>query len=324
VNSDILFVVEHLRGNVLEISYVMAAAARRLSQVTHGNCIAVLLGHESLDLAKDLAADRVLYVDHPALADFTPDVYLDVLTPVLKEAAPRAVLLGHTSIGMDVASGLSARLGWPIVSQCKSMAEADGELKFTSQIYAGRVLIEGDLPGPTALVTLIPGGYKAEDGHSEQAPSAVQVTGSLPGESRIKLSQYLEPDVTDVDITKEAILVAVGRGLQNQEDLGQIEELAAALNGAVCASRPLIDLGWLPSTRLVGKSGHSVHPNLYLAMGISGSTEHVEGMANSETIIAINTDPNAPIFNIAQYGAVVDMLDFVKELLSNVEQIKVG
>ena len=120
-----------------------------------------------------------------------------------------------------------------------------------------------------------------------------------PAVSRIRLRQYLAPDSSDVDLSKESILIAVGRGIQNQDNLALADELAAALGGTVCASRPVVDQGWLPTTRLVGKSGKRVKPKLYLALGISGATEHVEAITDSETIVAVNTDPNAPIFNVA-------------------------
>ena len=134
MKSNVFFVVEHVSGHVLEITYVMAAAARQLSLVTGGDSVAVLLGHENLELANDLVADRVLYVDHPALTEFTPDAYLDILAPIVKDELPRVLLFGHTSIGMDIANGLSARLALPMVSQCKSFGEKDGTLKFISQI----------------------------------------------------------------------------------------------------------------------------------------------------------------------------------------------
>jgi len=140
-------------------------------------------------------------------------------------------------------------------------------------------------------------------------------------ETRITFKQYIEPEMGDVDITKETVLIAVGRGIQNQDNLPLVEELARALHGAVCGSRPVIDQGWLPTTRLVGKSGKTVKPMVYLALGISGAPEHVEGMADSEVIIAINTDPTAPIFEVAKYGATVDLFDLIPALI---EQLKLA
>ncbi len=324
MNQDIYVLIEHLQGQVANISYVMLAAARVLAQGTGGSVVAVLLGHEAQGLAADLSADRVLSVDHPALANFTPDAYQQVLTGLIKENTPRAVLFGDTSIGAEVASGLSARLGLPLVSYCRSVRTDDGALKFISQICGGKIMVEGDLPDPTVLVMIIPGGFKPEQGQSEQPPVVTSVAAPALEELRVTLKKYIEPETGDVDIAKESILVAVGRGLQNQEDLELVEELAEALGGAVCASRPVVDQGWLPHTRLVGKSGKRVKPKVYLAMGISGAPEHVEAITDSGILIAINTDPSAPIFDVAQYGADVDMLDLLEVLTEQVQEVKGG
>jgi electron transfer flavoprotein alpha subunit len=139
---------------------------------------------------------------------------------------------------------------------------------------------------------------------------------------RVSLNQYIEPDTSDVDIAKEKMLVSVGRGIQNKDNIEIANELAAALGCVVSSSRPVVDQGWMPTTRLVGKSGKKVKPKIYLALGISGAPEHVEGMGESEVIIAVNTDQNAPIFNIAKYGTTVDLFDLVPILTEKVKQAK--
>lgn len=321
MNKDIYVVIEHLRGQVADISYVMLAAARALAQETGGDVVGVLLGHNAQELANNLAADRVLYLDHPALADFTSDTYQKALTHLISEKEPRAVLFGNTSIGADVAMALSARLGLPLVSSCLSF---DTGGKFISQICGGKIMAAGDLPGPTALATMLPGGYKPEAGQSEQPPEIVPVDPPALDGLRVTLTGYIEPEAGDVDISRQSILIAVGRGVQTEDNIELADELAELMGGAVCASRPIVDQGWLPTSRMVGKSGNSVKPKLYLAMGISGAPEHVEGITGSETIIAINTDPTAPIFDVAKYGANIDMLDLLETLIEQVEEIKEG
>jgi electron transfer flavoprotein alpha subunit len=324
MNQDIYIVIEHLRGQVADISYVMLAAARVLAQGTRGDVVAVLLGHNAQGLANDLAANRVLYLNHPMLADFTSDAYQKVLAGLIGQAVPRAVLFGHTSVGMDVASGISAQLGLPLVSQCYSIRAEGDTLKFVSQICGGKIMAEGDLPGPTVLITVVPGGFKPDQGKSTQSPQVAPVpVPSLEG-LRVSLKQYIEPEAGDIDITREPILIAVGRGIQNQDNVELAEELAKALGGVVCASRPVVDQGWLPTTRLVGKSGKTVKPKAYLALGISGAPEHVEGITDSELVIAVNTDPAAPIFDVAKYGAEVDMFDLLPALTEQVKQAKGG
>ena len=319
MSQDIFVVVEHLRGQVADITHVMLAGARALSQTSGGGVVAVLLGKDAQGLAANLAADRVLYVDSPALAEFTPDAYQIALADLIQAQSPRAVLFGHTSVGMDVASGLSARLGIPVVASCRSFT-ADG--KFVSQICGGKIMAEGDLPAPTALVTMLAGGYKAEVG--KQPPAVETVAAPALDALRISIKQYIEPDTSDVDISKEAVLVAIGRGIQNKDNIELANELAEALGGQVCASRPVVDQGWLPTTRLVGKSGKRVKPKVYLALGISGAPEHVEGMDESDIIVAVNTDSNAPIFNVAKYGTTMDLLDFAPILTERVRNAKGG
>ncbi len=319
MSQNIFVFIEHVRGQVAEISYVMLAAARQLAQNTGGEVAAVLLGHNAQDLGKDFAADRVLYIEHAALAEFTSDAYRVALAALIQDQTPRAVLFGHSSIGMDVSSGLSAKLGYPVVSSCRSFTE-DG--KYVSQICGGKIMVEGDIPSPTALITMLPGGYKAEQGKSSQAPSVTSVAAPALDGLRVTLKQYIEPEAGDVDIAKETMLVSVGRGIQNKDNIELAGELASALGGSVCASRPVVDQGWLPTTRLVGKSGKLVKPKIYLALGISGAPEHVEGMSESDVIIAVNTDPNAPIFNVAKYGTTVDMFDLLPALTDKVRQAR--
>lgn len=322
MNQDIYVVIEHLCGKVADISYVMLAAARVLAQGSGGRVAAVLLGHNAQGLADDLAADYVLYAEHAALAEFTADAYQQALAGLIKEKAPAAALFGDTSVGAEVANALSVRLGLPLVSRCHSVRVGDGTLKFVSQICGGKIMAESDLPDTTVLVTMIPGGFKPEQGRSASPPELIRVPAPAFTGLRITLKQYIEPTVSDVDISREPILVAVGRGITWQKNIALAEDLIRALGGAVCASRPIIDQGWLPSTRLVGKSGKTVKPKVYLALGISGAPEHVEAITDSECIIAINTDPGAPIFNVARYGAEVDVLDLLPVLTEQVQQAK--
>lgn len=322
MNQDTYVIIEHLLGQVADISYIMLAAARVLAEGAGGDVVAVLLGHNSEELASDLSADRVLYINHPDLADFSPEAYHKVLAELVRENTPRVVLFGHTSMGTGVASGLSAQLDLPLLTQCYTVHAEDGILKYVSQICGGKIMAEGELPSSTTLVTMVPGGFKPEQGRSAEPPTIAQATAPTIEGLRISLKQYIEPEAGDVDISKEQILVAVGRGIQREDNIELAEELAEALGGEVCASRPVVDQGWLPSTRLVGKSGKKVKPEIYLALGISGAPEHVEGMVDSKLIIAINTDPSAPIFDVAQYGAEIDLLDLLEVLIEKVEEAK--
>jgi electron transfer flavoprotein alpha subunit len=324
MNQDILVTIEHIREQVTDISYMMLAAGRGLAEYTGGTLVALLLGHNQQWLANNLGADTVRYTDHPDLANFTPDAYLQVVADQILLARPRAVLFGHTSMGMDLASGLSVRLDLPLVTQCQKVILADDSLKFICQMCGGKMMAEGYLPGPTVLLTMVPGDLSPDLGRSAVGPEVSYQRVPSFEELRFKLLQYIEPDAEDIDISKESILIAVGRGLDNRDDLELVEELAKNLGGAVCGSRPIVDQGWMPTSRLIGKSGRTVKPKLYLALGISGAPEHVEGITGSEMIIAINTDPHAPIFDIAHLGAEIDLLDLVEELIDQLKLIPVG
>lgn len=319
MSQDIYVVIEHLRGKVSDISYIMLAAGFDLAKSTGGKVVALLLGHNAQGLASNLKADQVLYADHNLLADFNPEAYQRILVTVINENKPRVVLFGHTSVGMDIVGGISAQTGLPLVSSVRTI-EQDGKL--VSQICGGKIMVECELPEPTALVTMIPGDYKPEQGQSPQPPSITALSMPVLDGLRMTLTQYIEPEAGDVDISKEPLLIAVGRGIQNQDNISLADELAEAMGGVVCASRPVVDQGWLPTSRLVGKSGSTIKPKVYLTMGISGAPEHVEAIGGSEVIIAINTDPAAPIFNIAKYGTTVDLFDLVPLLTEQVRNIK--
>jgi len=319
MNKDIYTVVEHLQGRVPDISYNMIAAARALANFDGGEVIAVLLGHNVKELATNLAADQVLYIDDPKLAEFTTDAYLKVLANLIEEKQPRAVLFGNTSIGADLASVLSVRLDLPLTYSCQSISDY-GQL--VSQICGGKIMAESPLSDMTTLITIIPGGYKPDEGQATASPPITQIDTPPLDNLRVTLKQYIEPEAGDVDISKEPILISVGRGISNEDNIELAEELAEAIGGVVSASRPVVDLGWLPTSRMIGKSGQKVKPKLYLALGISGAPEHIEGMADSEMIIAINSDPTAPIFDFAQYGVEIDLFDLVEVLIDKVNEAK--
>ena len=318
LGKDIYVVIEHLRGQVSDISYVMLAAARELADASGGQVVGILLGHNCRDLASTLGANRVLYLEHPTLAEFASDAYIRALDGLLRDGMPRAVMFGSTTIGGDVANALSIRFNLPLVGLCQSFG---GDGRYVSQIYGGKMMVEGALPEPSVIVTMIPGGYKPEQGRSEAPPAVVPAEVKPLGDLRVSITGYIEPDAGDVDIANEPVLIAVGRGIQTEDNIELAEELAELLGGTVCASRPVVDQGWLPPSRMVGKSGKTVKPKLYLAMGISGAPEHVEGIVDSETIIAVNTDPAAPIFDIAKFGADIDMLDLMEVMIELIEDL---
>jgi electron transfer flavoprotein alpha subunit len=322
MNKDLLVITEHLKGKLADITFEILGKARELADLTGGGLVAVLMGKGVKHLAERMgAADAVLYLEHDRLAEFNPEACQLALTELIGEIQPWLTLVGSTSMGLDLAAPLSVKLGMPLVASCKDLRLEDGKLIATSQLYGGKMLLDVEVEREPAIVSILPGAFRVGRGMVEKTPpvEAVPLTTSLE-DLRMQVERLIEPAAGDVDITQVPILVSVGRGIQRQEDLPLVQELAEALGGVVSSSRPVVDQGWLPITRQVGRSGMSVKPKLYLAVGISGAPEHVEGMKDSELIIAINADPNAPIFNIADYGVVGDLFAIVPALTKKLKE----
>jgi len=204
----------------------------------------------------------------------------------------------------------------------------DASVGLTSQLFGGKILSDVRLPDNRGVVSVYPGSFPPDAGKSDRKPSIemldLPLWESIPlgEETKVIFKQYLEPEAGDIDITKQDILISIGRGIANADNIALVNELADALGGALCASRPVIDQGWLPLSRQVGKSGMTVKPKLYLSLGISGAPEHVEGMKDSGLIISVNTDPNAPIFGVSHYGICADLFDILPTLIEEIKAHK--
>lgn len=313
--GSVWVVAEHWRGEVSEITYEVLALGREAADALGAPLEAVLLGHEVRHLSGQLGkADRVLYGDHESLAAPVAATMAEVLAALAREHAPRIILIPLTNVSLGVGTLLGAALGAPAINFCVDVRVTDGRTEAKCLLYGGKMEATVAPLGEPAVLGVWPGARPAERGRADRTPEVVEVGVSPPKQPAARLLRYIEPEPGDVDITQQEILVAVGRGLGSADNLELAEELARTLGGAVCGSRPVIDQGWLPLSRQVGKSGLTVKPKLYLALGISGAPEHVEGMKNSSLIVAVNTDPGAPIFQIAQYGIVGDVLDVIPAL----------
>lgn len=316
MGDDVLVVVEDNDGTVTDTTLELLGAARELAQAGGGQVVALRLGPGSL--AEQLAgADRVLHVEHPALAPYNPEAWEQVVSAVAAQLAPRAVLMATTTVGMDLGPAVGARWDAPVVCYAVGAAVEDGQLVVTAKIYGGKLLAEVEVPGDRAVVVAIGGSFAPVSGGN--VPE-VETVAAPPGidELRTTVREQIEPDRSDVDITTAELLVAVGRGIGEQDNLELVKELADALGAPMASSRPLVDQGWMPKSRQVGKSGLKVKPRAYLMFGISGAPEHIEGMRDAELVIACNTDANAPIFDVAHYGTTVDLFDLVPALVEQV------
>ncbi len=312
--QDVLVVAEIQRETLGDVTLELLAAARGLASATAGQVVVLVLTADGARYAPALAAaDRIVVVDDPLLAAYSPEPFVAALQEIVAAEQPRAVLIGATSIGWDLAPLLAARLGAPLVTGGKAIRPDGDALHVTASFCGGKMLAEIQVAASPAIVMLLPGTYRPSSEAGKGEIQRRQLAAPL-SDATVRFDQWVLPAAGDLDITQQEILVAVGRGIQQKDNLELAEELAQTLGGAVCASRPVIDQGWLPPTRQVGKSGMTVKPRCFIALGISGAPEHIEGMKDSDLILAVNTDPKAPIFDVAHYGVVADVLDLVPAL----------
>ncbi len=320
MSKDVLVVAEHLRGKLGDITFEMLGRGKALAAELGGSCTVALIGGSDAMVGELGAADRVVRVDGAGLDQFNPESHAAALAAIVAAKQPHLVLVGYTSMGMDLATTLAVTAGMAQASSCLSVTTGE-RTRVVSQLYGGKMLVTSDLGSGPCVVAMLAGSSPAEAGRAAGKPAVETVAAPAPA-GRVRLKRLIEPEAGDVDITTQEVLVAIGRGIGKKEDVEVAEELADALGAAVAASRPLVDAGYLPRTRQVGKSGVKVAPKVYLALGISGAPEHIEGMKSSATIIAVNTDKNAPIFNVAHYGRVADLFDVCEELTEAIKERK--
>jgi electron transfer flavoprotein alpha subunit len=284
-----------------------------------GQVEVVLLG--TCDPADALAAaDVVLNIDHPALAEYVPEAYETAVRYLLAERSPRLLLLPNDTMGLDLGSALSVYWDAPQVAYVVELTAEGQTVVATCQILGGKILAEVAVDAPRAIATVAAGSFPAAPGQGEGTAELISLPAPAGLDSpRVTLRQSFEPAGGDVDITAAELLVSVGRGIGSKDDLETVQELADSLGAPLSASRPVIDAGWMPKSRQVGKSGLKVKPKAYLAFGISGAPEHLEGMRDAELIIACNTDAAAPIFDVAHYGTTLDLFDLIPALVEKLE-----
>jgi electron transfer flavoprotein alpha subunit len=315
--GDVFVLAEHRRGELREVTLEMLGKGRELAGQLGGSLKAVLLGHGVDAFAGELAnqAHEVLVVEDERLENFNSELYQKVLVSLLADRQPTLTLIGHTACGMDMAPSLATELDLPLATDCIGFEFEDGQLLAIRERYGGKLQSKVSFKESGQYMATV---RQAAFPLKELEPlggQIVAVDSPLTEEARRKkFIEYVEAAIGDVDIAQSDIVVAVGRGIKEQENLELMEKLAKAMGGVLAGSRPVIDSGWLPPDRQVGQSGKTVKPKLYVAVGISGASQHLAGMKASDTIVAINKDPGAPIFNVATYGIVDDLFKVVPAL----------
>ena len=325
----ILVVTEQRQGKWNNASFETLAAAQQIGKDTSRTVSALVIGKSLSALADDLATKNVaevLRVEHDLLEAYTPDGFCVALKQVIESAKPELVLFPHTYQVRDFAPKLAAMLGKGMIGDCIGYRNEGGKLIFVRQMFQGKTAADVTFTGAAPwFASFQSGAFRADllAAHpSGKAPiSAVSVTLSATQIRTSPLELFKEAK-SAVDLTQAPLIVSIGRGIKAPENIPQAQALAKALGAEIAASRPICDEGWLPMERQIGSSGQTVAPKLYLALGISGAIQHVVGMKGARTIVAINKDANAPIFEIADYGVIGDIFEIMPALTEALEKSK--
>ena len=326
MSNGILVFAEHRAGALNKTSFEAIAAAQSLGSQLGQSVTAVLLGSNAGNLAEEIAAfdlSRVVYADNERLADYTPDGYTDGMERVVRSLDPQYVILPHTYLVRDFAPKLAARFGKGLISDCIRAEVAENRVTFSRRIFLGKIDADVTSNGePPVFATFQSGAYRGDQANRGAQAAQVETMQVEVGEVRMKPEAPFQEVKQAVDLTKADVIVAIGRGIKSKDNIALAEKLAEVLGGDIAASRPICDAEWLPIDRQIGSSGQTVAPKLYVALGISGAIQHLVGMKNAGTIVAINKDPEAPIFDIADYGIVGDLFEVLPVLTEELRKLK--
>ena len=313
--SGVYVVLEEREGRIARIGWEALAAAQLLGRQLSQPVTAVVLGVATDSLASEVAVKgpaQVVRVEHPLLAPYTADAFISALQQLIQAGSPAAVVFPHTYQVRDFAPALAARLGQVLISDVISIA--DGPL-FTRQLMQGRLTGSYRQTGSgPCFISVQAGAFRAEAAPAGSAEISTFIPTLDPAQIRTTPGEPFRASAQTVDLGSAPLIVSVGRGIKEESNLPIVRDLAAALGAELAASRPICDNGWLPMERQVGSSGQTVAPKLYLAIGISGAIQHLVGMKASQCIVAINKDPEAPIFEVADYGIAGDLFEVVPAL----------
>ena len=313
----ILVIAEQRGGRLNRASWEVIAAAQQLAA---GDPITVVLPGGDVSVAGEelsaAAVAEVVLLQHAALEPYTPDGIVQALDTFVRGAAPSLVLLPHTYQTRDFAPALAARLGRSLITDCIGVRDTTGGRAFTRPMFQGKLVADVIPLGETPhLVSVQVGAYRADQAARGAAPVRVVEASVDPSRIRQQPDAPFQEAKGAVDLSQADRIVAVGRGIKSQENIALAEKLSAALGAELAASRPICDAGWLSMERQIGSSGQTVAPKLYVAVGISGAIQHVVGMKGARTIVAINKDADAPIFEVADYGIAGDLFDVLPALI---------
>jgi electron transfer flavoprotein alpha subunit len=320
MSQAVLVVAEQVDGQFRKVTFEALSAAQPIAAAMGSDVCVVVLGNGMQDAAAELGrygAAKIFLADDAVLADYTTDAYTNVVADLITRQAPVAVILGATTQFKDLAARLSARLNSALAMDCVALSVDNQTVGATRSMYGGKILADVELAGPTPIAAIRPNVFTIT-----KAPAAGAVENVTVDAGEVKthvVGKQLERG--KVDLTEADIVVSGGRGMGGS-DFSSIEALAQVLGAAVGASRSAVDEGWRSASDQVGQTGKTVSPNLYVACGISGAIQHLAGMSSSKVIVAINKDPDAPIFTKADYGVVGDLFEVVPALTEEIKKLK--
>ena len=322
----ILVVAEQRDGKLNRVSFETIAAAQAIAKETGWAVEVVLPGSGVAALAQEIAGKAVAKVtalEGAALAAYTSDAYVHALRAFVQEKQPKLVLFPHTYQVRDFAPRLALRLDRTLISDATGYKYPNGTLQFTRQMFQGKFAADVSFGGDAPWMATIQIGAFRGDQAAAGSAAVENVTAAVADTpARVIPHEVFQEAKQTVDLSQAEVIVAVGRGIKEQKNMPLAENLAAALGGEVAASRPICDNGWLPLERQIGSSGQTVAPKLYIALGVSGAIQHIVGMKGARTIVAINKDPEAPIFEIADVGVVGDLFQVVPALTEEIKKAK--
>lgn len=314
--KKIFVIAEQRNGELREITLQMLQKADALCTLLSASLTAVVLGDDTDPFAARIGslADEIICVSDEKLKTFDVDLYSRIIASLMGEQKPVLTLLGHSPWGMDLAPVLSVKTGYPLGTDAVDILIEDEKPKLVRQIYNGKLFSRVSLkPADGYLVTVRPGAFQPAEQGSRDGKITAHDTADL-SESRKTFLEYVDTGAGELDISQAQMLVSIGRGVSEEENIAPIQELADRLGASLSCSRPIVDKNWLPKYHQVGTSGKSVKPKVYLALGISGASQHLAGITGAGTIIAVNKDPMAPIFRFADYGIVDDLFKVTEAL----------
>lgn len=330
MSDTILVVVEQREGKLNRVSLETITAGQAIAAATGWLLEAAVAGSGTASIAAEIAAKKVAKVyaiESPKLGTYTPDAFADGLKQFFSTKQPKLVLMPHTYQVRDFVPKLATSMGRTVISDCIGFKHEDGKLLFTRQMFQGKLAADVSFTTDAPWFATFQNGAfradKAEDGASLAPVEAVNVD-IADNVIRNRPQEVFKEAKQSVDLTQAEIIVSVGRGIKEQKNIEIAKQLADALGGEIAASRPICDSGWLPMDRQVGSSGQTVAPKLYLALGISGAIQHIVGMKGAKSIIAVNKDSEAPIFEIADYAVVGNLFEIVPPLIEEVKKAKAG